>query len=172
MQKSYSGQAAFLIYSLRYPMKSAMPPSAQSFLIAAAGHAASAELLRDTADCDPDNGIYSVSMWFLMGWAVELSLKAAILYFGGSQADCKRAGHDLSAALAAAKDVGYVTKLTNLPNLVSDLNLTHQTHFFRYMPEADTEVPGDSALALAVLKALIVEIGSHMSSPTVVQSVM
>lgn len=135
-------------------------PTAQSLLVTAAGHAASAEVLRHAAKKDPDNGIYSASMWFLMGWAVELSLKAAILHFGGREADCKKVGHDLNAALAEAINRGYASKLNNLQNLVRDLDITHQKHFFRYMNEGDTEVPGDSALALAVLKGLIVEIKS------------
>lgn len=146
-------------------MKASETPTARSLLMAAAGHLASAELMRVAGEPDPDNGLHSVSMWFLMGWTTELVLKAAILQSGGSEAECRKAGHDLLAALTALTKRGYVTNVKNIENLARDLNITHQSFFFRYMPAADTEVPGNSRLCLAVLRAFIVEVGSFCGLP-------
>src|SRR5690606_4007049 len=85
----------------------------------------------------------------------ELSLKAVILICGGRSKDCKKAGHDLQTALTKAQSLGYKSNIPYLENLVEDLNITHNSYYFRYMTPNDTEVPGDSARAIEMVRALI-----------------
>ena len=68
-----------------------------------------------------------------VGYAFELSLKAYILEFGGSEKDCHTIGHDLQAAVAVAHKLGLRLPHPEVAKLLEQINTYHRNHSFRYM---------------------------------------
>lgn len=110
-----------------------------------AGHALSAKVLLEEArlhakesgakDIDQAvfNGRYSASIHLLIGYAYELSLKAAFLLHGGQPQEMQREiGHDLVRALNKAEERGFKSAVDNLRWVIERIRDPHQTHQFRY----------------------------------------
>lgn len=90
-------------------------------------------------DRHKDSDILSVPIYLLLGYHVELMLKAYLTAVGLSDKDLKDVGHNLSYALKIAKDKG-LTSAQPIDDIVSKMSAPHQTHAFRYFDDAEIDI--------------------------------
>ncbi len=120
------------------------------------GHALSAAMLYRAAvdhaiDMDmpePEefafNGICSLSIFFLIGLGLELYLKSAYVYHGGTATDeylRDEIGHKLVRALNKAELQGFVSEAPNLRAIVDRLNKPYFANYFRYVRPDQFKLP-------------------------------
>jgi hypothetical protein len=123
-------------------------PDAESLFVVGASHASSARVLDEKGGAEDFNGIYSASAYLLIGYAVELSLKAAFIQLGGTVRQARNdIGHSLKGAFAEAGAKGFTSRVADFPFLIEHFEEPHKTHFFRYMTGREgIEVPYLSAV--------------------------
>lgn len=98
-----------------------------------------------------NSGPLSAPIFLLIGFNLELMLKAFHAHNGATDDDLKDLGHDLDASLKKAKDAGWKSA-TEVESLISMMSPLHKSHTFRYLKLADVEVP-DVDKACAILDA-------------------
>jgi hypothetical protein len=91
----------------------------------------------DPARRDKDHAGYSASLpaYFLAGRAIELGLKSYLLLKGRTEAELRRASHDLAAALDLAIGHGLASLMTVTPesdHAVRWINLYYQSKDLEY----------------------------------------
>lgn len=93
-------------------------------------------------DCEEhnDSGPLAPAIYMMLGFVVELQLKAFLAHRGLDDAALRRISHDLPAAYQAALANGFPRDIP-IANLVDGLAEPHRQHSFRYMVEADIELP-------------------------------
>lgn len=106
------------------------------------------------------NGKYSASIYLLLGYGLELLLKAAFVAHGGDpkQLGSRGIGHDLGAALKAADEHGLRSGAPHLSKIVELLQLPHREHQFRYGGMDEFDLPADVDEVLANLSHLASEL--------------
>lgn len=106
------------------------------------------------------NGKYSASIYLLLGYGLELLLKAAFVAHGGDpkQLGSRGIGHDLGAALKAAEERGFRSGAPHLNKIVELLELPHSEHQFRYGAMDEFPLPADVDKVLANLNHLASEL--------------
>lgn len=106
------------------------------------------------------NGKYSASIYLLLGYGLELLLKAAFVAHGGDpkQLGPRGMGHDLGAALRAANERGFRSGAPHLTKMVELLQLPHREHQFRYGGMDEFDLPADVDEVLANLTHLASEL--------------
>jgi hypothetical protein len=115
-------------------------PTADTLSDNAKAYAAAASRLLNGDLLDP---ALAPAFYLLIGFTLELLLKAVCMSGGASQAQLKSLGHDLHKAYTRAMQTGKVPHfMTPLGRLVLVLREQHRTHVFRYTPDvAQVEVP-------------------------------
>jgi hypothetical protein len=111
-------------------------------------HATTADILSDNAKAyataasrlmngeDLLDDALAPAFYLLIGFALELLLKAVCLGEGASQEILKGIGHDLHKAYTEAMKTMKVPRFTTpLGKLVLALSEQHKTHVFRYTPD-------------------------------------
>lgn len=80
------------------------------------------------------NGLYSLSIHYLIGLGLELMLKAAIAASGGPSDDrsLRDLGHELGRLLTRAKEVGFHSEAPRLDEVISHMAEPYKLHYFRY----------------------------------------
>ena len=106
-----------------------------------AGHASAAMALAEMEGETAFNGRMSASIWLLVGYALELTLKAAYLHLGGDPDKLQKMGHRLKTVHAAAKAVGFNSEVLNLEWYIEHLHEPHAGHFFRYSGFGQVHLP-------------------------------
>ncbi len=131
---------------------------AEGLLIMASSHLTAAELIVEAEGDRAFNGRMSAALFLLLGFAMELSLKAAYLHFGGRKHVAKNEiGHSLKKALAAAKLQGYPAS-DELTWIAEALEKPHRTNYFRYLDgPANVEIP-EPAIVISALKPVISDV--------------
>jgi hypothetical protein len=82
------------------------------------------------------------AFYLLVGFTIELSLKAFILQQTGDQRRIETLRHDLLRIEAEAEGAGFVAADWRLGNLVATMAEHHRSHVFRYTPDASNlDVP-------------------------------
>jgi hypothetical protein len=105
---------------------------ANKFIQDALAYAESARRLDKLCGTKPKTR-FVLPMYFLLGHAIELTLKAYLLASGVSAATLRnRVGHDLEQAFQSAKNHGLSPANDRFPELVSSLAPDHLDHSFRY----------------------------------------
>jgi hypothetical protein len=97
---------------------------------------------------DPDhfafNGIFSLSVFYLIGLGLELMLKAAIV-LNDDQANLNflknDIGHNLKKALEVAVEKGFTSNAPYLTGVVNYMSEPYRLHHFRYEPLAEMPLP-------------------------------
>jgi len=106
------------------------------------------------------NGKYSASIYLLLGYGLELLLKAAFVAHGGDPKELgsRGIGHDLKAALKAAEERGFRSNAPHLREIVELLQLPHREHQFRYGGMDEFPMPAAVDEVLANLNELASEL--------------
>jgi hypothetical protein len=119
-----------------------MPPDTNTDILSnnAKSYAAAASRLLNGDQLD---AALAPAFYLLVGFTLELLLKAVCMSGGASQAQLKSLGHDLHEAYTRAMQTGKVPRvMTSLGRLVLALDEQHKTHVFRYTPDVpEVEVP-------------------------------
>jgi hypothetical protein len=101
------------------------------------------------------NGIYSLSIHYLICLGFELLLKAAYVASGGSyeNKELHNIGHDLNEALSKAEVQGFHSNAPRLREIVENLCEPYKAHYFRYDTPTEFPLPdfGQMIEALQVL---------------------
>lgn len=122
------------------------------------------EWAKETGSNDPEkavfNGKFSASIYLLLGYSLELLLKAAFVAHGGDpkQLGPRGIGHDLGAALKAAEERGFQSGAPHLSQIVELLQLPHREHQFRYGGMNDFPLPANVDEVLSNLNHLAFEL--------------
>lgn len=122
------------------------------------------EWVKEIGASDPEkvvfNGRYSASIYLLLGYGLELLLKAAFVAHDGDpkQLGSRGIGHDLGAALKAAEERGFQSDAPHLSEIVELLQLPHREHQFRYGGMDKFPLPADVDEVLANLDQLASEL--------------
>lgn len=119
-----------------------MPPDTTADILSdnAKAYAAAASRLLNGDHLD---AALAPAFYLLIGFALELLLKAVCMGDKASPVDPKSLGHDLHKAYEMAmKTRKELRVMTPLGRLVLTLSEQHKTHVFRYTPDVDhVEVP-------------------------------
>lgn len=125
----------------------------EQLAIRAAGHHLSAEKLVELAPENAFNGKYSASIWFLLGFSIELAIKAVLFARGWTEDDMRKAGHDLSRLLDHYEQtVEAVSGSTSFA--VRGLGPLHSDFYFRYGGASTRNIP-DIPICIAASRALV-----------------
>jgi methionine salvage enolase-phosphatase E1 len=114
---------------------------AEDLWVMGSGHSCAAQKLAEVDNEGAFNGLFSSSIHLLMGNALEVLIKAAFLLHGGSKSRLYAIRHDLIAALDAAEEVGFRSKVGDLRRMAELLRESHLKHNFRYATLTETELP-------------------------------
>lgn len=130
---------------------------AEKLFFAGGAHACAARSLVAAAK---SNIHMTVPFYLLLGFSLETILKAAYLHFGGDMRVAKRdIGHDLTGALACAKELGFKPENRHLEWLTDTMADVHRSHSFRYLTgDGDLRV-ADESHSLSILDDLVVQVG-------------
>ena len=106
------------------------------------------------------NGKYSASIYLLLGYSLELLLKAAFVAHGGdpNQLGVRGIGHDLGAALKAAEELGFRSGAPHLREIVELLQSPHSEHQFRYGGKDEFPLPANVDEVVGSLNHLASEV--------------
>lgn len=126
-------------------------------------HITGARLLvaaKENGDVDGDQLFPAV--YLLLGFAFELSLKAAFLLRGGDRTllagSGKAIGHDLERALAFAQNAGFLFSSETLETVVGLLNPAHKGHWMRYDDMPPVVTLPKAQIAISELKQVVVDL--------------
>jgi hypothetical protein len=126
--------------------------AAEGFWVVGASHAWSAQQLAEIEPTRAFNGGHSASIFLLVGFALELTLKGVFVALGGTpEAAKKKMGHDLLAALQGARDQGWTGESPQLGSLITAMREAHRINFFRYMGMGDSIILPDLPPSLLIL---------------------
>jgi hypothetical protein len=119
-----------------------MPTTPVNVIDNATAYLMAAEKL-DVADLeDASFSRIAPAFYLLVGFAIELSLKAFILQATGDQRQIETLRHDLLQIETEAEAAGFVAVDWRLGNLVATMADHHRSHVFRYTPDASNlDVP-------------------------------
>lgn len=107
---------------------------AEDLFTTAASHSLAARQLAEVGGEAAFNGPTSASIFLLIGYALELSLKAAFVHLGGTVEDAQYdVGHKLKRALRRATERGFQPEAPHLHWLIDSLHAAHAKHYFRYL---------------------------------------
>ena len=102
----------------------------------------------------------TVPFYLLLGFSLETTMKAAYLHLGGDMKVAKRdIGHDLTMALACAKDLGFQPENRHLDWLTDTMVDVHRNHSFRYLTGDGVLRVADEIHSLSILDDLVVQVG-------------
>ena len=105
-----------------------------------------------------------------LGYAFELSLKAYIVYHGGTKCEVKHEiGHDLKRALKKAHSLG-LTPSNAVAAAIGKIAAGHKDRSFFYLENADIQNLPDFAEAMAASTELIQMIASQLPLDDLVQA--
>lgn len=130
-----------------------MPTTPPNLIINATAYFMAAEKL-DVAELDEASfARIAPAFYLLVGFAIELSLKAFILQSTGDQKRIAGLGHDLVRLESEAQAAGFQANSPLMTSLVATMADYHRTHVFRYPPDAAVlDVPAPE-LVIPVLSA-------------------
>ena len=130
--------------------------SASLFDAAQSYWTAAYELVGEDAEA-ASNGATSVAIYALIGFAVELALKAHLLDRGSTLKTLeKEVGHDLRKALRLLFDLGYESR-TAIEDLVDKAADLHLYHGMRYLPNVAHIKTYDLAAGVMILQQFMIE---------------
>ncbi|MEQ1548362.1 MAG: hypothetical protein ABL918_06890 [Chakrabartia sp.] len=130
---------------------------AEKLFFAGGAHARAAHMLVAAAKT---NIHMSVPFYLLLGFSLETILKAAYIHLGGQMKFAKQSiGHDLTKALASAKDNGFVPENQHLEWLTATMTDVHRSHLFRYLSGDGELRVADQACGLGIVDDLVVQVG-------------
>lgn len=101
----------------------------------------------DKAHPDPAasvfNGIYSLSIYYLISLSLELYLKSAYVLHGGAADDksLRAIGHKLVEAVNAIEEQGFHSQAPKLREIAEHLNEPFSQHYFRYQRPEQIALP-------------------------------
>jgi len=87
-----------------------------------------------------DSGYLAAPIYMLIGFVVELMLKAWLLNAGLNDKQLKDIGHDLQKLYAVACENGFASAQP-VNQIVDGMAEAHRTHAFRYMKSGDLTLP-------------------------------
>ena len=107
------------------------------------------------------NGVFSLSVHYLLGLGLELMLKAAIVEWSGDadNRQLRDLGHDLPMVLSRAEEEGFRSTAPHLREILNVLNEPFKRHWLRYNRPENFELPGDFNQVTDTLHILDEEIG-------------
>ena len=112
----------------------------QRLAVRAAGHFLAAETLFHADPENSFNGRFSASIWLLLGFSLELAMKAVIAASGGNEDELRTLGHDLEKLLERVEPI-----MGPLPDLaafaIRSLALTHRKNWMRYGGAREIDLP-------------------------------
>lgn len=82
-------------------------------------------------------GYLSAPVYMLIGFVLELMMKALLVQSGAAEKEIKSIGHDLGAALAKANSFGLAVPAL-IVELIGKMQGVHKGHTFRYMTDFGT----------------------------------
>lgn len=133
---------------------------ASDFLIPAASHLLTAELIVKHEGERAFNGQMSASFFLLAGNSLELTLKAAFVCLGGTTTLARtKIGHRLDLALEAVIEAGYPHYDGDLVVLVDNLADPHKRHYFRYLGGDGKFILPTPDYAVSVIRRHITNVG-------------
>jgi hypothetical protein len=114
------------------------------------------------------NGPHSASIHLLIGYSLELLLKAAYVLNGATRRDlgARGVGHDLLLTLDRAEAAGFRSRTPDLRYVVERLSEMHLKHQFRYGGLERFQMPA-LEVTLPMLEGLAREIGADLRAITV-----
>lgn len=102
----------------------------------------------------------AVPFYLLVGFSVEIVLKAVFVQLGGDMKYAKDViRHDLPKALAAASERGFQPENEHLPWLTETMADVHRNHSFRYLAGDDELRVADESHCLRIMDDLVAQAG-------------
>lgn len=102
----------------------------------------------------------AVPFYLLVGFSIEIVLKAAFIQLGGGMNYAKDViRHDLPKALAAASENGFQPENKQLNWLVETMADVHRNHSFRYLAGDNELRVADESCCLSILDDLVAQVG-------------
>ena len=130
---------------------------AEKLFFAGGAHARAAHAIVAAAKA---NVHMNVPFYLLLGFALEIVLKAAFVHLGGDIQVAKRdIGHDLPRALASAKAQGFQPENDHLAWLAETMADVHRNHSFRYLTGDGELRVADETCSLRIVDDLVVQVG-------------